>query len=233
MFHRPEHRVIAAALEGMNAPFLLQARCYFGGGTAIVLQNGEYRLSVDVDFLCADRDGYRDLRMAVTRHGAAALFGPEVRTLREFRADQYGIRAVLSFQDQPIKFEIVREARIDLQGAMSPLGVPVLTVADQFAEKLLANADRGLDLAVGYRDVIDLGYLLQGNGGRIPAGSIEKAELAYGDDVRRQVFRVLDRLMESDELRHAATTLRMSLDDAAAAVAALRSAAQVVWPVDR
>lgn len=58
VFRRPEHWLIAEALAAMNAPLLVRTRCYFGGGTAIVLQNDEYRLSLDVGFLCADRDGY-------------------------------------------------------------------------------------------------------------------------------------------------------------------------------
>jgi hypothetical protein len=233
MFRRPEHRLIAEALAAMNAPFLIQTRCYFGGGTAIVLQNGEYRLSLDVDFLCADRDGYRELRTAVTRHGTAALFGPEVRTIREFRTDHYGLRALLSLREQPIKFEIIREARVELQGALSPLGVPVLALADQVTEKLLANADRCLDRSVAYRDAIDLGYLLRGTQGRFPADAVAKAEAAYGEDVGRKLFQVLDRLAAEDERRYAAATLRMPLADADAAVALLRAATQAVWPEGR
>lgn len=42
----------------MDATLLESSRCYFGGGTAIVLMYGEYRLSLDVDFLCSDVDGY-------------------------------------------------------------------------------------------------------------------------------------------------------------------------------
>ena len=46
----------------------------------------------------------------------------------------------------PVKFEVVREDRIDLQGeAGMRFGVPMLSRADLYAEKLLANADRYLD----------------------------------------------------------------------------------------
>ncbi|WDR01629.1 nucleotidyl transferase AbiEii/AbiGii toxin family protein [Devosia algicola] len=135
-FERPQHIIIQSALQSMDAAFLQRSNCYFGGGTAIVLMNGEYRLSLDVDFLCADIDGYRDLRSAIRDGGAHAVFGAHIETVREFKADQYGIRGVVSLEGQPIKFEIVREARIPLDGALvEGLGVPVLTIESQFSEK--------------------------------------------------------------------------------------------------
>jgi hypothetical protein len=36
--------------------------CYFGGGTAMALRYGEYRESVDIDFLVSDLAGYREMR---------------------------------------------------------------------------------------------------------------------------------------------------------------------------
>ncbi len=61
-FRRPEHRAIITALRSMNVPLLRRCRCWFGGGTAIVLAIGEYRLSKDMNFRCADVDGYRQVR---------------------------------------------------------------------------------------------------------------------------------------------------------------------------
>ena len=88
----------------MNAPLLRRCQCWFGGGTAIVLDIGEYRLSKDIDFLCADVDGYREVRSAVAAQGVSALFGPEVRQEREVRTDQYGIRTVVSVAGVPLRF---------------------------------------------------------------------------------------------------------------------------------
>jgi Domain of unknown function (DUF1814). len=228
-FERQEHVIIAEALQSMDHGFLERSKCYFGGGTAIVLMNGEYRLSLDVDFLCADIDGYRELRSAIVQRGAPAVFGAEVETLREFKADQYGIRGLVSLHGQRIKFEIVREARIALAGEASPFGVPMLTVESQFAEKLLANADRCLDKSVAYRDAIDLGYLVHSNGS-IPAKSIEIAEIAYGGDVVRSVGKVLERLGKASEIEHAAETLSMSRDAVLEAALALQGASIAAWP---
>jgi hypothetical protein len=228
-FKRPEHAVIAAVLQSMDHGFLARSECFFGGGTAIVMMNGEYRLSLDVDFLCANVDGYRELRGAIRQNGAAAVFGPNVETLRDFRADQYGIRGLIALGGQRIKFEIVREARIALKGETSPLGVPMLTVESQFAEKLLANADRCLDKSVAYRDAIDLGYLVR-SVGYIPAEAIRIAENAYGDDILNCVRKVLERLSDAHEIEHAAGTLQMNRDEVLFAVHLLRDASIKAWP---
>ncbi len=52
-FIRPQHDVIARVLGALRTDFVLDCECWFGGGTAIVMRNGEYRLSLDVDFLCS------------------------------------------------------------------------------------------------------------------------------------------------------------------------------------
>lgn len=230
VFQRPEHRIIATLLHGMDADFLSKSCRYFGGGTAIVLHHGEYRLSMDVDFLCSDREGYRDLRMAATEAGATAFFADSVETLRPFIADQYGIRGLFALEGQRIKFEIVREARIDLTGEKSSLvSVPTLTIADQFAEKLMANADRGLDRSVAYRDAIDLGFLSMAEGA-IPAAAVAKAESAYGRDIRRYMNNVLERLGQPEERDYAARVLAMMPDDVDGAIQHLQRACDHTWP---
>ena len=55
LFQRKRHNDVLHVLRSLNGPLLLDAECYFGGGTAIVLNLGEYRESVDVDFLCASQ----------------------------------------------------------------------------------------------------------------------------------------------------------------------------------
>jgi hypothetical protein len=98
---------------------------------------------LDVDFLCSDTDGYRELRNALVGQGLETLFPNSVKSARNIWADQYGIRMFLEYRGQPIKFEIVRESRIKVEGDYDPvLRVPTLLVRDMFAEKLLANADR-------------------------------------------------------------------------------------------
>jgi hypothetical protein len=229
-FKRPEHETILGLLRTMDADFLLACRCWFGGGTAIVLSHGEYRRSLDIDFLCSDQDGYRQIRNAVFDRGLAAIFGGDVGQLRDVRSDGYGVRTLLEHNGVAIKFEIVREARISLSGALEPfLGVPLLAMEDMFAEKLLANADRCFDRAVAYRDAIDLGRLVQAHGG-IPPAAVEKAEAAYGADIARKAAGILDHLRDKMEMAYAVESLDMDMPVAEAAVGAFRDAARRAWP---
>ena len=160
-YRLPEHRRIARVLRLLKSDLLTSADCFFGGGTAIVMKHGEYRVSLDVEFLCSSREGYRTLRQAVTAKGCEGIFERPVKQIRDFRCDQYGLRTAIEFDGQPIKLEIVREGRLDVTGAYDPaLGYPLLSLEDQFAEKLLANSDRGKDSSAGYRDALDLGMLI-------------------------------------------------------------------------
>jgi hypothetical protein len=137
---------------------------------------------------------------------------------RALRTDQYGIRGIISVQDIPLRFEIVRENRIALDGQPDlALGVPRLVHADRIAEKLLANADRCRDRSAAYRDAIDLGMLAL-HRGPFPDAALTKAELAYGEDVVRKLEWVLETLADAEERGHASVTLGMDslLVDAAA-----------------
>ena len=185
MFRRDHHNRILSILTALDGGLFAEAECFFGGGTAIVLELGEYRESVDIDFLCAAQEGYRRLRTVAFGGRFDGFTKRPVKALREVRADQYGIRTVLEVDGLAIRFEIIREARVTLAGAMHPVfGVPVLSREDMFCEKLLANADRWHDKATSSRDIIDLSMMMLAWGG-IPAAAWDKARGAYGDTVDR------------------------------------------------
>lgn len=182
MFNKPHHRTIAKLLHAFDCELLERAECYFGGGTSIVLALREYRESVDVDFLCASAEGYRLLRNTVGSDLGGLLKTP-MKHLREVRTDQYKIYTILDVDGTPVKVELVREGRIPISGRIQPdLSVPVLSKEDMYAEKLLANADRGLDKAVMSRDLIDIAMMVDG-WGSIPRQSWDKAYEAYGDQL--------------------------------------------------
>ncbi len=199
MFNRPHHQRIAGLLKLMNADFLRETKCFFGGGTAIALLLGEYRESVDIDFLCSDHEGYRKLRTSVFDHGLNDLFTKKVDILREVRADRDGIRTFLVVDGKPIKFEIVREGRIEIEGKEMP-GIPVtcLSKIDLFAEKLLANADRFADKSVMSRDAIDL-LIMEKHWGQIPHQAWTKATGAYGDSVHGALKKAKDHLRDNPQ----------------------------------
>lgn len=225
-----EHQIISEILGAMNQAFLLDSKCWFGGGTAIVLKLGEYRRSMDIDFLCSDVDGYRKLRMAAVNEGIKAFFSAKVKSLRDVKADQYGIRTLLGYGGLTIKFEIVREGRIEIDGLLDEkLSVPTLSPSDMFAEKLLANADRCVDPSVNYRDALDIGMLIKGFG-NIPATALAKVERAYGADIERRAVWVVNRLCDVTELRRASNAVQMKNEDAFQAIGAFRQECRRIWP---
>lgn len=187
MFEREQHRRVAAVLDALDADLLAGNACLFGGGTAMALRYGEYRESVDIDFLVSDLAGYRTLRQRMAGPGGIRAIvrpGQVLEPSREVRADQYGVRTMLLVDGVQIKFEVVLEARITLE-APGPddrlCGVATLTPLDMATSKLLANADRWRDDAARSRDLIDLAMMVPAK--RLLKLAIEKASAAYGDSI--------------------------------------------------
>ena len=201
MFERPHHQKIAQVLHALDGPLLQAHHCLFGGGTAMALRYGEYRESVDIDFLVSDIGSYRSLRQLLTGpQGMAAITRPHAQPLqqtREMRADQYGIRTTLRVQEQPIKFEIVLEGRIALAAPASSdaiCGIATLAPLDMAASKLLANSDRCMDDGVFSRDLIDLAMMAA----PLPLlrQAVAKAEQAYGPSILRDLGKAIGRMQE-------------------------------------
>lgn len=194
-FKRPAHAEVVALLALLDAKFLESSRCYFGGGTRIVLELGEYRESKDIDFLCSDVTGYRELRESIKENSLGVLAKPPLALARDVRSDQYGIRTVLQAGTYKIKFEIIREARITLEGArVARIPVNCLVRSHCFAEKFLANADRGMDASTLSRDAVDLAFMIEGWGAAEAALGAALAREAYGDAIGRELSKVVARL---------------------------------------
>jgi hypothetical protein len=199
VFSRPHHQRIARVLNALNGPLLRERQCLFGGGTAIALRFGEYRESVDVDFLISDNGHYRELRHALTAvDGIRAIMREGAEPLEqagEIRADQYGIRTRVLVDGQPIKLEIVMEARVSLESAAegdAVCGIATLTPLDMATTKLLANSDRWPDDGVFSRDLIDLAMMQPSL--RLLRQAVAKAEQPYGASVLRDLNRAIDRM---------------------------------------
>jgi hypothetical protein len=179
-FQVRHHQLIHRILENLNREFLSECRAYFGGGTLLALDLGEYRISNDIDFICPLGADYRKLRNAISDRSPRMLL-PDNSTLsiERYTADQYGIRMAIVVDGVSIKTEIIAEARFDLDPPRQPSWSPVecLSINDCFTSKLLANADRYADSSVHARDLIDLAFLR--NSHSIPQISIDKAEAAY------------------------------------------------------
>ena len=97
--------------------------------------------------------------------------------------------------DQPIKFEIVLEGRIKLVASEvgdEICGVATLTPLDMATSKLLANSDRWGDDGVFNRDIIDLAMMNPSLA--LLRSSVAKAETAYGQAIRQDLDKTLQRL---------------------------------------
>lgn len=212
-FKRDHHKAILTVLRSINGELLAKAKCYFGGGTAIALELGEYRESVDIDFLCADKEGFKLLRTALAgKPNLDEILRPgwTLETLRNVSADQYGLRTFVQSQGAHIKLEIVREARIELAGEIDPrFGLPVLTKEMMYAEKLLANSDRWYAPEVLSRDILDLSAMIL-EWGDIPGPAWEIAEAAYGSKVREDFASAVNKIRDPSWIEKCAR--KMAID---------------------
>ena len=186
----------------------------------MALRFDEYRESGDMDFLVSNLESYRLLRQSLTGdEGFSGLLRPDgerFRLAREIRADQYGIRTALLLDESLIKFEIVLEARIQIEAATGKdkvCGISTLTLLDMATCKLLANADRWSDDGVFSRDVIDLAMMSP----TLPLlrKAVQKAQGAYGQAVTRDLERAIERLQHrQDWLERCMQVMGMALPKA-------------------
>lgn len=218
MFKRTHHLRIATVLQSLDAEVLLQYGCLFGGGTAIVLKNGEYRESVDIDFLVSEPAGYRELRQLMKKSDDLSPItksGLNLSLSRTVRVDQYGIRTMIKQGDHEIKFEIINEARILLEAPLPEdriCGIGHLTQIDMAASKLLANSDRWRHDAVFSRDLIDLAMLELTPEELIQA--IEKSEMAYGETIQGDLKKAIQNLKgRSGRLHECMAALKIEIPE--------------------
>ena len=228
MFEREHHRRVATVLEALDATELAANACFFGGGTAMALRYGEYRESVDIDFLVSSVDGYRHLRQRLTGPGGVQALvkpGRVLNQVREMRADQYGIRTLLRVDEIEVKFEIVLEGRITLEVPSADdriCGVTTLTPLDMATSKLLANSDRWRDDAVLSRDLIDLAMMAPPK--KLLHMAIDKAKAAYGDSVDADLAKAIQDLRDRPHrLDHCMQVMRMDTVSKAVLWARIRS----------
>jgi hypothetical protein len=212
MFSRPHHQRISKVLDSLDADLLTQHNWLFAGDTAIALRFGEYGESVDIDFLDSDLATCRCLRNSVREQDLQALMrctdSGQFQT-SDIRSDQYGIRIKVFDEGKPIKFEIVLEGWIGLAKLGQKdriLGVATLTNLDMAARKLLANSDRGLDMGVHCRDVIDIG-MLNLNKTEL-AEATTKSKAACGEAILKDLSKVMDMLGEAKRMDCLSAVLR-------------------------
>lgn len=185
------HKVIESALKNFNADFFCENNIIFGGGTRIALELDEYRESIDIDFLCPNRDSYRAIRAQVTNKTLGLAVHADFQYTREIRADRDGIRTLVHVEDSDIKLEFISFDQYDLElevnKALFP--IPFLSRNSCFYTKLLANADRAL--SPPHKDIFDILAMYKA-WGSIPESAMSSAENHYGADIKNKLIAALE-----------------------------------------
>ena len=208
-FKHDHHNKIADILRSLDSDFFWANRSYFGGGTRLSLEHGEYRVSYDIDFL-VDGNSYGDFRRAVGGEHIDPLF------LQPATPDAYVHlnRDKMLFSINEVKFEVVHENRISLNEpvAMEGFELPCLAPIDQIATKLLANADRWNDQGALSRDLLDLCVLIQVLNSAWGDGFTKAQEARNSNPVRDNLCRAIDHALDNDILQDRITLFSIEDD---------------------
>jgi len=107
-FQLDHHNKILTILDSLDSNLLEESQAYFGGGTLLTLDFGEYRWSKDIDFICPiASSGYKHLRTIIFDGGYQALLHDQTAiNIQRGTTSQYGIRLLIIVEDEPIKMEI-------------------------------------------------------------------------------------------------------------------------------
>jgi hypothetical protein len=203
MFQREHHQRIARVLGALRIENLVQCGTLFGEGTALVLQLGEYRESVDVGFLCGSIEDYSRIRRGIYDQGNAFLFRESTKVSRELVQGRSEMRAAIDLEDgqRPVKFEILSEGYL---GGLRPsqaevCGAPCLHPQDAMAMKLMANADRGLDSTHQFRDLIDL-LVAARTFGPLSVDTLKRVRVGYSTTAEDGLLKTVRLLQEQPVL---------------------------------
>jgi len=208
MYKRPHHQLIEKVISSLNINLLTKTNTFFGGGTAIALLLDEYRESIDIDFLCSSSEGFSTLRNSVTNNLGDILTNP-IEHIRDINVSRDAIRAILRIDGKPIKIEFIKEGNSTVSGEFNTLlKVPTLSKIDMFTQKILANADRGMDKSINSRDIIDLAMMIHYWGG-IPKEALDKSYKAYSDYAKRGLKNSVNLIQDSSYLQKCIENLKM------------------------
>lgn len=192
-------------LQGIDKQLLIEQQAYFGGGTMLALEQNNYRLSYDLDFIC-NLNRFNQLKRWFASYDPQQLFPESNFTIKDLRKDAYSIRIPIKTQPElpAVKLEFIAETRFEIEryetGKID--GLPLLNNTDRFTSKLLANADRGIDSSTYSRDLIDLAILRLSQ--PIPKDAIATAEANY--QVVEPLIEAIEKFQNKPELRNACYT---------------------------
>ncbi len=185
-FSIKHHQRIESALKNFNADFFYENNILFGGGTRIALELNEFRTSIDIDFLCPNKESYRAVREEVTSASLGCLVLQQFEYPREISFSRDAVRTFILIDGKGIKLEFVCFDNYDLKAVRDELfPVPYIDRISCFYTKLLANVDRCL--ISPYKDIFDI-LAMCDNWGAIPDEAFNKAASHYSIAVKRDLI---------------------------------------------
>jgi hypothetical protein len=198
MYKRHRHNIIHHLLQQFNTPYLEANNILFGGGTRISLALGEYRESIDIDFLCPSTASYRAARSVISSSSLGELVNGDIKFAREIQVSRYAIRTVAEFEDTKVKMEFISLDDYQLNPMQnSPFGVPCIDIDSCYITKLLAHADRQGDPLK--KDFIDLMKMYEHWGE--PSSKVwAEVERHYGSASKASIEKQLGRFIDDQEV---------------------------------
>jgi len=187
----------------LNRPFLEAHQMLFAGGTLASMRYGEYRESLDLDFLCSDKRAFNDFRANFREAG-------DLKYARDSRITKDRVQSWIDIgEDTPLKADFFYEER------MTPTpdrfnGVLCLDPASMMGCKLMACSDRGVETGSEGKDATDIIAIDLYAPPKTFEEGWKKAKDAYGSWLTGQLGKMLarrslsegtDRYVTSPELR--------------------------------
>jgi hypothetical protein len=189
MYQRAHHNIIHRLLTQFNSDFLEENNILFGGGTRIALELGEYRESIDIDFLCPDTASYRAVRKQITSNNLGDIIAGNVTLAREVMPNRYAVRTVLELDGTRVKLEFVSFDDYKIHSMEdSPFPVPCIDRDSCYITKLLAHADRHAEPI--RKDFIDLLMMFE-KWGPPSEKTWHEVDRHYGDNPRTTLLKYL------------------------------------------
>lgn len=197
-FKLEHHSLIESALSNFNADFFIENRIFFGGGTRIALELEEFRKSIDIDFLCPDKQSYRAVREHVTNVSLGKLVKKDFEYAREIMFNRDSVRVMFKYMGSPLKLEFVCFDNYDLNCISDEqFPVPYLDRESCFYTKLMSHTDRCMSHP--YKDIVDI-LAMYDSWGDIPASAFLKAESHYGQSIRSSLIRAVADVISNQDI---------------------------------
>lgn len=144
--HRDIWKILTCHLDH---DLLKETDARFGGGTLVSMRHGEYRESVDVDFLLCKSRPFSAVKGQVRSI-------TDLKLAREPVVEKDAVRLWVEYEGRTVKIEFIHEQRFAFGSPDNFCGINALNDMDLMACKLFAYSDRSIYAARPGKDISDI-----------------------------------------------------------------------------